>query len=207
MRCDMRTILRYALAVMASLCIGSVHAQASADTHAQHHHEMAVGTQISEAQYVMPGLTLIRQDGLKLPVSKALDDGRPVILNFIFTSCTAICPITTQVFAELREQLGARRKEVNMVSISIDPEYDTPRRLKDYGARFGADESWNFYTGTSQDSISLQKAFATYRGDKMNHVAVTFMRASPGKPWLRVDGFASPTTLLAEYRKLLARTS
>jgi protein SCO1/2 len=170
-------------------------------------HDMSAmqDVKLSLDKVVLPALSMTRQDGTRLPIAKALDDGRPVILNFIFTTCTAICPVLSQTFADLRGKLGDERSLVNMVSISIDPDYDTPQRLKEYAAKFGADANWNFYTGALQDSIAVQKAFASYRGDKMNHAAVTFMRARPGQPWLRVDGFASPSRLLAEYRKLGAQ--
>jgi protein SCO1/2 len=156
--------------------------------------------------YKMPAITLVRQDGTKVALAKAFDDGRPVVLNFIYTSCTAICPVTSQVFSDFREKLGDERKRVNMISVSIDPDYDTPQRLAEYASHYGADANWWFYTGSLQDSVAVQKAFTTYRGDKMNHAPVTLMRAAPGKPWVRVEGFASPDRLLAEYRKLTGKS-
>ena len=50
----------------------------------------------------------------------------------------------------------------------------------------------------------MQRAFDVYRGDKMSHTAVTLMRAAPGKPWLRIEGFVTPDDLLRDYRSLLA---
>ena len=91
-----------------------------------------------------------------------------------------------------------------MISISIDPEEDTPKRLAEYAKRFDAGQQWRFYTGSTQASVTVQKAFQAYFGDKMHHRPVTFMRAAPGQPWLRLDGFASPDDLLNEYRRLVA---
>ena len=90
------------------------------------------------------------------------------------------------------------------MSISIDPEQDTPERLKAYAAHFEAGPEWQHYTGTVEASIAAQRAFNVFRGDKMNHTPVTFMRAAPGQPWLRIDGFATPTELLAAYRDVVA---
>lgn len=85
-----------------------------------------------------------------------------------------------------------------MLSISIDPEFDTPARLRDYAARFGAGPEWQHYTGTLVASQKSQRAFDVYRGNKMEHVAVTLLRSKPGMPWVRIDGFATADQLLAE---------
>jgi protein SCO1/2 len=181
-------------------------AMAGHEGHEGHDMSAMREVKLSSGAYELPAVSLTRQDGKKVALAKALDDGRPVVLNFIYTSCTAICPVTSQVFSEFREQLGAQRNGVNMVSISIDPEFDTPQRLAEYAGHYKADAAWQFYTGSLQDSIAVQKAFATYRGDKMNHTPVTFMRPAPGKPWVRVEGLAGPTQLMAAYRKMTAKS-
>ena len=53
-------------------------------------------------------------------------------------------------------------------------------------------------------SVAAQRAFKSYRGDKMNHTPVTFLRAAPGQPWVRIDGFASSEELAREFRELVA---
>jgi protein SCO1/2 len=179
--------------------------------HEHHHHDHAAmapaGIKRSEMQYTMPpGLKLVRHDGKKIDFAAELESSKPVILNFIYTSCTAICPVTTQVFAQVQEKLGKERNKVSMVSISIDPEYDTPARLLDYRKKYGAAEQWQFLTGTVEASVAVQKAFDAYRGDKMNHIPLTFLRGAPGKPWIRLDGFASPDEVLSEYRNLSKKT-
>jgi len=171
-----------------------------------HHHEKAENTgelKRSEAAYKVPGLTMVRQDGAKVAFPAQLDDGRAVILDFIYTSCTAVCPVTSQIFSQLQDKLGKDRSKVHMVSISIDPEYDTPKRLTEYAKKFNAGAEWQHYTGTAQASIAMQKAFDAYRGDKMNHTPVTFLRAAPGKPWVRLEGFATPDVLAREIRELV----
>ncbi len=170
----------------------------------EHHHATMANKVIkrSEAEYHIPEVTLVRQDGARVPFPSALDNGQPVLLDFIYTSCTAICPLTSQVFSEVEKRLDDNRDRFTMVSISIDPEYDTPDRLASYAKKFHAGQEWSYYTGTVADSIAMQKAFDVYRGDKMNHAPVTFLRAAPGKPWVRIEGFASPDDLLREYHQL-----
>jgi protein SCO1/2 len=93
---------------------------------------------------------------------------------------------------------------VHLVSISIDPEQDTPERLSEYARRFHAGPEWRFYTGTTQASVAVQRAFEAYRGDKMDHTPATFLRAAPGRPWVRIDGFASSEELAREFHELVA---
>ncbi|KVD76351.1 hypothetical protein WS62_31915 [Burkholderia sp. ABCPW 14] len=175
-----------------------------ADPLAQHHHHMMPGTVRSTVNYSLPPVQLVRDDGKTVSLVDELNDGRPVVLTFIYTSCTTVCPMISKTFEELQSELGSDRDKVHLVSISIDPEEDTPQRLKSYAARFDAGPEWQHYTGTVEASVATQRAFNVYRGDKMNHTPVAFLRAAPGKPWLRIDGFATPTELLSAYRDLVA---
>ncbi|WP_429574367.1 SCO family protein [Paraburkholderia sp. UCT70] len=169
-----------------------------------HHHEMTTGTMRSTVEYTLPAVTLVRDDGKAVSLSDELNDGRPVILTFIYTTCTTICPMVSQTFEELQARLGADRDKVHLVSISIDPEEDTAARLKAYAARFDAGPEWQHYTGTVEASVAAQRAFNVYRGDKMNHTAVVFFRAAPGNSWLRLDGLATPAELLSAYHEVVA---
>jgi protein SCO1/2 len=190
-----------------ALCLSNFLIQVSAkeavaaDTH---QHSAASGVKISMADYVTPQLWLVRDDGKRVSLPKELDDGRPVVLNFIYTTCPGICPVMSHVFSQFQERLGADRDKVHMVSISIDPEQDTPARLRAYADKFSAGSQWQHYTGTVEASVRAQKAFDAYRGDKMSHDPLTLMRAAPGKPWVRVDGFASANDLLEQYIGLAA---
>jgi protein SCO1/2 len=180
-----------------------VSAQAAQPSGHQHHAEAAPGYARQAASYRLPQTTLVRSDGVKTNFLDEIDDGKPVILNFIYTTCTAICPILSQSFAGFQRGLGVERNKVHMVSISIDPEEDTPARLANYARRLDAGEQWRFYTGSVQASITLQKAFQVYFGNKMHHRPVTFMRLAPGQAWVRLDGFTTPDDLLKEYRALV----
>lgn len=152
----------------------------------------------STVNYVLPAVEVLRQDGKKLSFTKELDDGRPVILTFIFASCSAICPMLSHTLSKAQTKLN----NVHFVSISIDPENDTPAKLIEYSKKFSASAHWDFYTGTMESSLAIQKAFDAYRGDKMNHTAVIFMRTAPNKPWLRLEGFASPDAVIREYHAM-----
>lgn len=177
--------------------------------HAHHHHVMPdksdsyVRTLVA---YTVPDVKLLDANGARVSLRNELaEQDRPVILNFIFTSCTAICPVMVATFSQVQATLGPQRSAVRMVSISIDPEQDTPAVLKAYAGKFGAGPQWQMLTGSQHDSIAVQRAFNVYRGDKMGHTPVTFLRAKAGQSWVRLDGFASANDILQEYRQLAAR--
>ena len=162
-----------------------------------HHHAVAPYLR-STANYTVPDVTLTRSDGKNVKLGEELGDGRAVVLSFIYTSCTTVCPLTSATLAALQNKLGDARDQVHLMSISIDPEFDTPSRLRVYAARFGAGPGWQHYTGTLAASQRSQRAFDVYRGNKMDHAPVTLVRAQPGAPWVRIDGFATADQLLAE---------
>ena len=154
----------------------------------------------SVVNYETPHVRLVREDGKSVDLAAELDDGRPVVMNFVYTSCTTICPMSSQTFQRFQDAMGAAGDRVHLVSISIDPEQDTPKRLRDYAAQFHAGRGWNHYSGTMAASVAVQRAFDAYRGDKMSHIPLTLVRAAPGLPWVRFDGFASSDDLIAERR-------
>jgi protein SCO1 len=169
-----------------------------ADAHAHAHHHVMPQTIRSVRDYRLPAVSLVREDGKSVALADALNDRRPVVLTFIYTTCTTVCPLTSQTLSELQHKLGASRDSVHLVSISIDPEEDTPAKLREYAQRYGAGPEWQHYTGTLAASQTVQRAFDVYRGNKMDHAPVILVRAAPGASWVRIDGFATADQLLAE---------
>jgi protein SCO1/2 len=156
------------------------------------------------AQIAVPELHMVRQDGTPVRLDQELNDGRPVVVNFVYTSCTTICPMTSLEFESLQKRLGKDRQRVHLVSISIDPEQDTPARLRSYAQQFHAGKEWDYYTSDAATSVKAQMAFGVYRGDKMSHVPVTLLRTAPGNQWVRLDGFATAEQVYAELQGLRA---
>jgi len=159
------------------------------------------------ADYAVPRVTLVRDDGKSVLLTDELNDGRPVVMNFIFTTCTSICPLLSQTLERLQNVLGAERDQVHILSISIDPEEDTPARLAAYAKRYSAGPEWRHYTGTMEAILATAKAFNVYRGDKMSHTPVTLLRKAPGETWIRFDGFATAEELLHEISGTVTVTS
>ncbi|MEX8493383.1 SCO family protein [Sphaerotilus sp.] len=154
----------------------------------------------SEQRYQVPTVKVLTADGRAQALRPLLDDGRPVVLTFLYTSCTTVCPVTSHVIDEFVRALGAEAPQVNVVSVSIDPDHDTVTRLAEHARSRRAQGT--FVTGDPQSSETVQRAFDAWRGDKMNHDAVIFLRAPASPVWVRLDGLVSPRRLLDEYRRL-----
>jgi protein SCO1/2 len=172
------------------------------DPHAHHHEhpDMNAAVKRSLVDITLAATPMVKQDGSKTTLAKELDGTKPVILAFIYTSCTTVCPVTSQILSRTQDLLGADLKGVRMVSISIDPEYDTPERLLAYGKKFDAHVQWQHYSGTLADSVTIQKAFGAYRGDKMNHVPLMFINGGGKKKWVQLEGFPTAEQVVKEYR-------
>ena len=100
---------------------------------------------------------LIKQDGEPMHFG---NDDRPVVVNFIYTRCPDICPLLTAKMAQLQERIPA--KDALLMSISVDPNYDTPAVLKKYGSQFDADgERWYFLTGEESQTRAVVQSFQT----------------------------------------------
>jgi protein SCO1 len=156
----------------------------------------------SVRSFAVPDVVLVDADARPVRLRELLASDDPVMLNFIFTTCSTICPVVVKVFSDVPSRLGADAKDLRMISISIDPENDTPAQLKSYAKNFGEGLRWRFLTGRVEDIKTVQRAFDSYRGDKMNHEPLTLIRHARGKSWVRIDGFANPDELVREYRRV-----
>jgi protein SCO1 len=154
------------------------------------------GVSRSTVQVSLPSVRVRQHTGHLVAFDAAVDDARPVLLNFVYTTCTGICLPMSQMFAAVQERMGARADQLQMISVSIDPGQDTAARLAEYAGRFAAGPQWTFNTGSQQAIDAIQRAFNVYRPDKMSHTAVTFVRPLGSRQWVRLDGFSSPDQLI-----------
>lgn len=180
----------------------SGHTMSSEDPHAHHVHpdkNAAVKRKMVEVN--LAATPMVRQDGSKTVLNKELDGKKPVVLAFIYTSCTTVCPVTSQIMSDAQVKLGADLANVQLLSVSIDPEFDTPERLSAYAKKFDAKPQWQHYTGTLADSVAIQKAFGAYRGDKMNHVPLMYIQGRGKKAWVQLEGFPSADDVVKELRQ------
>lgn len=131
-------------------------------------HQMAPGSPL-------PPFQLVDQDGVS--VSDADFSSIPVVVTFLFTRCPLpdYCPLLAKRFQEAQDLLTERHSDKDWVllAITIDPEFDTPEILKEYGARYNQDrQRWRFLTGDPKTIVELQNAFGLYvaeEGDSLSH--------------------------------------
>lgn len=158
------------------------------------------GVSVSTVRYAVPALTLRDATGHAVDLKQLFQEPGPVVVNFIFTSCPEICPVMTGTQLQLQRRLRDKRNPPRFISITLDPEQDTPTVLADYATRFGAE--WMFLTGRRDDILKTLQAFGAWRGNKMNHAAVTLMRSGPEEPWTRIEGLAPVGTMVAVWQKV-----
>jgi protein SCO1/2 len=108
----------------------------------------------------IPNLTVTTQNAKPVRFYDDLVKGKIVIISFIYTSCTDICPLTTARIAQLEDKLGDLvGRDVFILSMTVDPERDTPERLKEYAEAFGAGPGWSFVTGKPEDIRAINYKF------------------------------------------------
>ncbi|MDD2733103.1 MAG: SCO family protein [Desulfuromonadaceae bacterium] len=152
-------------------------------------------------RYHIPDIALINQEGKNVRLKSLVDSGKPVIVDFIFGTCTTICPVLSASFTSLQNKLGADSEKVHLLSVSIDPENDTPRVMRDYLKRYRAKPGWDFLTGSRKDVDTVMKSFDAYISNKMSHYAVTFIHMPGGNSWIRIDGITSTSEFIEEIKK------
>jgi len=200
------SIYRQVLLVIAFLLAGNITVNTlhAADNQEHRAPESDKGFRRSFHLIELPDVTLTDMNGTQVSLSSELGNDKPLMVNFIFTSCPSICPILSAMFSQAQNHLGSDLDTIRMVSISIDPEHDTPEELRKYAETFHAGPQWHFLTGNLDDIIAVEKAFDVFRGNKMNHEPYTFIRAVNSDSWVRIDGFIGAADLATEYQRVTA---
>lgn len=139
---------------------------------------------------------VVDQNGRPLRFYSDLVAGKVVAINFIFTTCTAICPALTATFRRLQQELGERvGRDVWLISVSVDPSTDTPERLRDFAAKFKAGPGWTFVTGDKNDIDAVLQALGVAVADKNDHTPMVLIGNDATGSWMRTYGLTSPATM------------
>ena len=175
----------------------------------QKHREMMkhpAPAEVNTADVKLLDLELVNQDGERLKFQSDAIGKKQVVMDFIFTTCTTICPIQSAIFAKLQDLLGERLgKEVALLSVSVDPMTDIPARLKEYARRYQAKPGWTFLTGQKQDVDRVLRSLEVYSADFTDHPPVVLVGDGRKGIWKRLYGFPSPEKLMAELEGLEER--
>jgi len=145
----------------------------------------------------IPDVELLDQNGKKIYFYTDLVKGQTVVINFIFTTCTTICPPLGATFARLQKELGDKvGRDVRFISVSVDPVTDTPERLKAWGEKFHAGEGWTFVTGTKPQIDELLRALGASSARREDHSPTVLIGNDVHGNWTRTYGLANTTTLV-----------
>tara|TARA_B100000315_G_scaffold259650_1_gene316501 strand:+ start:265 stop:906 length:642 start_codon:yes stop_codon:yes gene_type:complete len=147
----------------------------------------------------LPDVTLVTQDGQSVRFRDLLENQLSII-NFIYTSCTNVCPLTTANFIQLKHLAGDL--DFQMISISIDPKRDTPARLQKFMQNQGAlSPRWTFLTGSSRTIMPLLGGFGFYDVAVDDHSPGVVIWDGRSRQWTRLVSLPPPHILFEELKK------
>lgn len=144
----------------------------------------------------IPDIAVSDQNGNDLRFYSDLIKGQTVAINFIFTTCTGVCPALTATFRRVQQTLAGQPPQVRLISVTVDPSTDTPKRLHDFAAKFHAGSGWTFVTGDTNQIDSLLQAFGVAVGNKTDHTSMILIGNDRTDHWTRMYGLSSPTSIV-----------
>jgi protein SCO1/2 len=149
-----------------------------------------------------PSVTFQTQDGKEVDFYQDLIRGKTVVINVMYTLCDGkLCDRGTKNLVKLQNALGDRfGKHVFMYSITLDPEHDTPKVLKEYAQKYGA--RWTFLTGKVEDITNLRRKLGLYNSDpkkdadRTQHSGMIVIGNEPFDKWEKTSVLSSPDRIL-----------
>lgn len=151
----------------------------------------------STRKMVIPDIVVLDQDGNAVRFYTDLIKGKTVAINFIFTTCTTICPPLAATFARVQQEMGDKvGRDVHFISISVDPLTDTPERLKAWGAKFKAGAGWTFVTGDKQEMDKLLNALGASVARREDHTPTVLVGNDAKGIWTRTYGLARTSQMV-----------
>lgn len=173
-----------------------------------HSAHLAASTQSAPAtagRISVPSVDLVDQDGRRVRLGRDLLSTRIAVVNFVYTSCTTVCPMQSAVLLELQKALGDRMgRSVELVSISVDPTNDRPEQLKRFATARGAAPGWHWLTGERARVEEALRSFDAYTADYTQHPAMVLVGDPARGDWVRFYGFPSTHALMARLDELAA---
>lgn len=161
------------------------------------HSHMSKSTESSPAEKYFTDVELINQDGKKVRFYSDVLKGKTVIVNAFFTSCTSVCPPMNRNMEKIQEALGDRvGRDVFLVSMTVDPETDTPARMKEYAKKFHAGSGWIFLTGKKENLDWALYKLGQYVENKDDHQTVLIIGNEPTGLWKKAFGMANVAELV-----------
>lgn len=156
-----------------------------------------------------PNVTLYTHEGEAVRFYDDLIRDKVVAINMMYTQCSGICPRSTANLVEVQSMLGARAgRDVFMYSITLQPELDTPERLRQYAGRYGIKSGWKFLTGVSEDIELVRYRLGFFDRDedidnvRENHTGMVRIGYDALKRWSMAPALADPVQIMATINHL-----
>ena len=144
----------------------------------------------------IPNTRILDQNGKQLNFYDDLIKGKTVAINFIFTTCTTVCPPLTATFRKVQQTAAERGLDVKLVSVSVDPAVDTPERLRAFAEKFKVDQGWTFITGDKGEIDSLLQSLGVSVANKNDHTPMILIGNDTVDYWTRAYGLSPPSRLI-----------
>jgi protein SCO1/2 len=168
---------------------------ADEDPHAKHRAMMKQKSEATaeSAEIDLRDRMLVDQDGRELMFVSDIIGDNIVVMDFVYTTCTTICPVLSALFTQVQGKLGdAVGNEVKLVSVSVDPVRDTPQRLKAYSAKHRAGEGWLWLTGPKAEVDDVLLGLGAYTSNFEDHPSMVLIGDGRTGEWKRLFGFPNP---------------
>jgi len=187
----------FTLLILLAAAFTTTQAQKPAPPAEPHDHSHVSKTTESSAEKYFTDVELINQDGKKVRFYSDVLKGKTVIVNAFFTSCTSVCPPMNRNMEKIQEALGDRiGRDVFLVSMTVDPETDTPVRMKEYAKKFHAGPGWLFLTGKKENLDWALYKLGQYVENKDDHQTVLIIGNEPTGLWKKAFGMANVAELV-----------
>jgi protein SCO1 len=146
---------------------------------------------------------LLAQDARAVRFYSDVLKDRVVLINFVFTECGEACPLITQKLLHARQLLGTQSKSVRFVSISVDPENDTPQTLTAFATKQGAlMPEWMWLTGAKANVDAVTKRLGAYSENRNSHLTGLILGNLRNDRWTRVQPDATSAQIASELRRI-----
>ncbi len=147
---------------------------------------------------------LVDQNGEVHRFYSDLLEGKVVVIDSVFTTCTLVCPVLGQKMKGLQVAAGDRLgRDVHLLSITVDPEVDTPAKLHAFGEQLGARDGWYFLTGSRENVERVLQKLGFAVADKESHSTIVLMGNERTGLWKKTNGLSSSDELVELFRGVL----
>jgi protein SCO1 len=148
----------------------------------------------------IPDAPVTDQDGRRVRFLSDVVRQRPAVVSFIFTGCSSTCPLVGATMAAVADRLRTDKLDSALVSISVDPENDTPAALTSWRAQFGNIPQWTLLTGSKSDVDRLLRAFRSYFADPDDHPDILMIGPDATGTWTRMSAPAPANDVVSAIR-------